>query len=176
MKRSERNQQQNISIKENNFPYDSENSSADNNSDKYVSFTDFQTQSDLLFKNNKKNQIISEIEHYDNGSSYIGAMKEGRRDGFGILTLPQNVKYCGEWLDDCLNGVFHKFSCDELLVLHGYAFKDEIVELFLTEEQISQGWISYTCNIRTGSNHQLKMIYTGNVVTGTKTAHGNGKL
>jgi len=56
--------------------------------------------------NNTQINNVTETKtiNYDNGSIYVGQMKDGKRNGKGIMTLHNGIKFEGEFRDDNLNG------------------------------------------------------------------------
>ena len=42
--------------------------------------------------------------NYDDGSRYVGELKEGRKHGNGILYVPDGAVYLGQWEGDNYHG------------------------------------------------------------------------
>lgn len=47
----------------------------------------------------KPGESTTATKNYSDGSRYVGEMKNGRRNGSGVMTWPSGSKYVGEWID-----------------------------------------------------------------------------
>merc|ERR1711988_609299 len=53
---------------------------------------------------------------FANGDRYIGCLKAGKKEGWGMYVYADLTAYKGEWVDDCLDGVRHPIGENQLPV------------------------------------------------------------
>jgi len=51
---------------------------------------------------------------FTNGDRYVGSLKGGKKEGWGMYVYADLSAYKGEWVDDCLDGVRHPMPREEL--------------------------------------------------------------
>ncbi len=59
------------------------------------------------------------VENYKNGGRYEGGMKDGRREGRGVLYFKDGGYYQGQWLANKMNGFGRLYYADNRLAYEG---------------------------------------------------------